>query len=119
MPLYQDYVARSQVSRMFGEISRLKEAIELELLEGGDPVNAALQELGWTQSNLVQKNPSISSTAGVIEVVATLGKSSITAVSGATVAIKRAVDGSWSCEVDGSGASAFKDNFVPEGCSGL
>ena len=116
MPLYQDYVARSQVSRLFGEVSGLKETIELELLEGGDPVSTSLQVLGWTQSSLLSIAPLISSNAGVIKVVATLEGNSIAAISGATIAIERAVDGSWTCEVDGSGAAAFKDNFVPEGC---
>jgi type IV pilus assembly protein PilA len=50
IPQYQNYIAKSQVSRVMGEVSSLKTTIETCMLEGKVEDKC---ELGWTKSNLL------------------------------------------------------------------
>ena len=50
IPQYQNYIARSQVSRVMGETSAVKTAVETCLLDG---LAAADCNIGWTNSNLI------------------------------------------------------------------
>ena len=50
IPQYQNYVAKSQVSRVVSETGAIKTAVETCLLEGK---SASECQLGWTKSNLV------------------------------------------------------------------
>ena len=50
IPQYQNYIAKSQVSRAMGETSSIKTAVETCLNEGKDAVNAC--PLGITTSNI-------------------------------------------------------------------
>jgi type IV pilus assembly protein PilA len=51
IPQYQDYIARSQVQRVVGELSGLKTAVEENLMRGKLNFNSA--DLGFVSSNLV------------------------------------------------------------------
>ena len=127
IPQYQDYISRTQVSRVVGEISALKTAMEEELMRGDAPdtvdttvapvpANAAA-ELGWTGSDLLATALGINIPAnGTGTVVATMDGNVSSGINGTTVTLTRTADGVWSCAVDGSSASAFKESFAPAGC---
>lgn len=123
LPLYQDFVARSQVSRVYSEVSALRTAIEDELIQGQDPsavdgdASTALEELGWTASNLVATDPVVAVNAGVLTLSATFGSSAMTGISGAVLTLERSVDGNWVCTVTTAGASSFKYSFLPSSCT--
>src|SRR5690554_6822123 len=58
IPQYQDYTARSQMTRVFGEISALKTAAEAAILQGQEIVSADTEgegeiDLGFSGSTLL------------------------------------------------------------------
>lgn len=135
LPLYQDYVSKSQVTRAYGEVSSVKTAIEAALNEGREPVLAADAAAGaaivppqeWVgmltnpTSNIlsaatISNNWGTNNGAGNITV--TLGENANTSIRGATVTLTRDAGGAWTCTVNGTGAGAgWKTKFVPSGCT--
>jgi len=116
IPSYQDYVARTQVSRVVGELASYKTPVEEFLQRGNTAFTAA--DLNYKSSNLttgvlaLNFNADGSGTMGV-----TLGNNVFNAVSGAQILFSRTVNGSWSCIIDTSGALAWKASYAPSGCT--
>lgn len=132
IPQYQNYVARSQVSRVMGETSAVKTAIE-DCKLNNKP--AAECFIGWTQSNLVGAaggasggTSGSSSTAASTgqgglkvegyetntpKVVATFGQNAASVLQAGTKKLgwTRSEDGSWSCKTD------VDAKFRPTGCA--
>src|SRR5690554_7863655 len=50
IPQYQNYIAKSQVSRVMGEVGSMRTAAEMCLMEG---TSAADCQWGWSGSNLL------------------------------------------------------------------
>ncbi len=117
IPAYQNYIAKSQVTRVLGEISPMKTAIEERLLNGEDETDPA--ELGYTTSSLLDTDPVIVSTAadGTATITATLDGSVAAAVNGAKIELERAATGGWTCTITASSNDGWKDSFVPTGCT--
>ena len=139
IPQYQNYIAKSQVSRVMGEVSSLKTTIETCMLEGkGNETDCTL---GWTSSNLIeggsfgsfgeedgapatedkketQKGLDITwpeatakgSEANKVSIEATFGASAATAIKGETLTWARNEDGAWSC------STTVEKKFAPAGC---
>ncbi|RMX09366.1 pilin [Allofranklinella schreckenbergeri] len=120
IPQYQNYIARSQVSRVMGETSAVKTAVETCLLDG---LTAANCHIGWTKSNLLTGAESTASepgqsglvvtypdTGGVASIAATFGGNAATAIKGKTLTWSRTAEGSWSC------ATTVDAKFAPAGC---
>jgi len=128
IPQYQDYIAKSQVTRVVGEVGALKTAAETATLQGDTIVSKATpasgeMDLGWTGSNLVEtktdpkKQVTVGGSAGAPTLLVTLGGDSASAVTGATITYTRTTDGSWSCETkDAASVSGWKDSYAPKGC---
>jgi len=123
IPQYQNYIARAQVNRVYGEISALRTVIEEQLMRGEYPVangkDDARTKVGFSDSNLISDLTITfnSSAKGEGSIVATLGEDASSAVAGATVTLSRSSGGEWSCKVDGKGAGgSWKDDYVPGGC---
>ena len=120
IPQYQNYIAKSQVSRVMGETGALRTAIETAVLEGDDAT--ALQtklaatgsnaNLGWTKSNLLGNNgvPAIAASGKNITLTATFGAKAAAAIAGGKLIWTRDEDGSWSCTTD------VDARFAPAGC---
>ena len=123
IPQYQDYVARSQVTRVVGEMSSLKTAIEENLMRGqGTTTALTASDVGFTGSSLIGVGTAAALTintfpGGAGSIVGTLGGEASTAVTGATVTLSRLADGSWSCTINGAGAGSWKASYVPTGCT--
>ena len=129
IPQYQNYIAKSQVSRVMGELSSIKTTIETCILEGrtkaintGDP-KADECLVGATESNLlgaaaatpVYKGlsvtiPTDATEKGVVE--GTFGNSAATTIKGKTLTWTRSTEGSWTCKTE------VDAKFKPAGCSG-
>jgi type IV pilus assembly protein PilA len=118
IPQYQDYIARTQVSRVVGEISALKTAVETNLMQGSAPSGAtAHEDVGFTASNLIDGDPTLAFGAnGAGTISATLGEDASTAVADAVVTVSRSSAGTWTCAVNGSSAGAWDESFAPSGC---
>ncbi|MDO5090555.1 MAG: pilin [Cardiobacteriaceae bacterium] len=122
IPQYQNYVARSQVSRVMGETSAVKTAIEDCLINGKGASDCFI---GWTTSNLVaasgtssttndataadtkQKGLAITNYAKAedaatkeVAVTATFGQNAASAINGKKLAWTRSTAGSWTCKTD-------------------
>jgi len=117
IPAYRDYVARTQVSRIFGEISAIKAPAETLLNDGIMPADAS-DDLGFSTSNLLAAEPIVNFTAnnGSGIVVATFGGQAMSGITNTTLTLTRSTAGIWSCTLDGSAALHWKDNYKPAGC---
>ena len=123
IPQYQNYIARSQVSRVMGETSAVKTAVETCLLDG---LTAAQCNIGWTRSNLIGQTSTNESTAeapgqtgltinyptsgGAASIQASFGGNAATALKGKTLTWARSEQGSWTC------ATTVDKKFAPAGC---
>ena len=118
IPQYQNYVAKTQVTRALAEISPMKTAIETNLLNGQDEKTAT--NLGYTESNLLKAAPTVESTAsaGTASIEAEMGNKAAAAVTGAKIKLSRGATGAWTCSVTKSSNDGWKSSFVPTGCSG-
>lgn len=119
IPQYQDYVAKSQVSRAVGELAAYKTAVEDQLQRGNTTIANA--DIGYVVSNLttgaLATNIATFAADGSGDLVVTLGNNANTAISTATITQHRAADGTWSCLIDKKSAQSWKTTYVPAGCS--
>ena len=117
IPAYQNYIAKSQVTRVLAEVSPMKTAIETNLLDGKDVTIAG--DLGYTTSSLQPAAPVITSSKanGTATVTATMGGAASAAVTGAKVVLSRGATGAWTCAVVPSTNGGWKSSFVPTGCT--
>ena len=118
IPQYQDYVAKSQVSRAVSELSAYKTAIESRLNEGD--LSIASDEVGYVASNLVATAPNFpivpANATPVVTLAVTLGNTSTAAVRGATITLTRSLEGTWTCNTAAGGAAGWKVTYAPAGC---
>ena len=121
IPQYQNYIAKSQVSRAMGELGAIKTAYETCLNDGKTAAGSC--NLGWTNSNiLTQTTPGIDSngnnTAPLSETGTIVGTfsgsaaSTLTSGTAKTVTWTRTNTGSWSC------ATTAPAKYAPAGCPG-
>ncbi len=117
IPQYQDYVARSQVNRAYGEVSALKTAVEDRLTRGLASA-AANTDLGATKSTLLGADyPTVAIAAdGTGTMVSTLNGAVSAAITNTAITLTRAADGTWTCGIVGAGGG-WKDSFKPKGCN--
>lgn len=116
IPQYQDYIARSQMNRAYGEVSALKTGAEESLMRGV-ALSGDLSTLGFTGSSLIAST-TINESSGEYTLQATLGDDASVAIAGVVIEIIRTTAGSWSCNIDDSSAPGGWDaSFVPTGCT--
>ena len=105
IPQYQNYIARSQVSRAMAETGAIKTAVETCILEGKTTVGTAANncQLGNTESSLFNltaptTGDTLSNTQTITGAFAsTGGKNAATTLASATMNWTRTADGSWGC----------------------
>lgn len=127
IPQYQNYIAKSQVSRVMAETGSLRTAVETCMMDGITEANC---ELGWTKSNIIgdggvttnQEKLAVtySLTDGTASIAAEFGGNASSAVSGKKLTWTRAGNtqgeesttpaGSWSC------ATTVESKYAPAGC---
>src|SRR5690554_908118 len=108
IPQYQNYIAKSQVSRVMGEVGALRTVAETCLMEGKD---AAACDFGWSGSNLLgalgdaeelDKGPSIKfdtaakeATELAVEMTAKFAGNAAAVIKGQTLVWERNGAGNW------------------------
>ncbi len=117
IPVYQDYVARSQVTRAYTELAAYKSAVEEHLSRGRNVISNT--DLGYVPSNVTAAASGdianfLLDGSGSLGV--TIGGNVSPVVSGAHISISRSAGGAWNCDIDESGAGAWKDFYMPAGC---
>ena len=119
IPQYQDYVAKSQVSRAVSELSSYKTGIEDRLNNGVLTIKGA--DVGWVQTNLSNADPFTAAgttftSAGVGSVTLTLNQNVSGPVNGSTVKISRDDTGTWTCAASKGTNAKYKNVYAPVGC---
>ena len=108
LPMYRDYVAKSQLAAALAEITPAKTALEVALQEDGTYEPADAQELGLQASS-----PRCSAyDASASDVSCSVTGNDV--VTGAIISLDRdAANGSWQCNVTGGEVAA---KHLPGGC---
>ncbi|WP_328994908.1 pilin [Pseudomonas aeruginosa] len=125
IPQYQDYTARTQVTRAVSEVSALKTAAESAILEGKEIVSSKSPtvdqyDIGFTESTLLDGTGKGQITVtdnknGTVQLVAKLGKSAGSAIKGAIITVSRDAEGVWACKITQT-PTAWKANYAPANC---
>jgi len=121
IPQYQNYVAKSQVSRVMAETGSLRTVIETCMMEGKDFSSDPACELGWTASNLIGEEGEggtpqdgltveIDLAGNTASITADFGASASAAISGQELAWARDNNGTWTCSTD------VDAKYAPAGC---
>ncbi len=116
--VYREFVPKSQITRVVGELSALKSGFEERVSQMGSVTNASL---GYIPSDLTTGNGatniSILNGDGSGHMQVTLGGNAHPAVSGAVVRLARNVSGVWTCVIDPDGAADWSATYLPPGCA--
>lgn len=124
IPQYQDYIARSQVARVVGEVGAVKTQAEDLLMRGIQPSNTAVagdeDYVGYDagRSDLVSTFAVAGGDANTnLTLTATMGGTAATNVRGAQIVWTRdATDGIWNCTIVAPSSAGWKDSYAPAGC---
>ncbi len=115
IPQYQDYIARSQTTRVLGEISAGKTAAEESLSRGVFPNSAGA--LGLTSSNLMLNDvPTVafaSGDSGGGYILAEFGGDASAIITGKKIEIERDSAGNWVCTTD----LTVANGYIPASCA--
>lgn len=119
IPQYQNYVAKSQVTRVMQETGALKTVVETCLLDG--LTGAGECDLGWTTSNLIGATTYTPQTGLTVtigqdntegsSIQAQFGGNASAAIASQTLTWTRTTDGSWSC------GTTVEAAYQPTGCN--
>lgn len=119
VPQYQNYLAKSQATRVMQETGALKTVIETCALEMRTTIGVGVGEcdLNWTNSNLigapVQAGLDVEiNDDGTAAIDATFGADAATALAGENLSWDRGAGGTWTC------SSSIEERFRPAGCAG-
>ena len=136
LPMYQDYISKSQTTRVVGELAAAKTGVDAALFDGKTPVlgstnsGTSVSPIGLstgnetntaastaTRSNLIG-SLTLTQQAGSSEVTvaATLGRNVNNDIKGTIISQVRDASGVWKCTVK-SGGTGWKDKFIPTGCT--
>jgi type IV pilus assembly protein PilA len=132
IPQYQTYIAKSQVTRVMGEIGNLKTATETCLNDGRNIIITTVPTvtqltscfLGGTKSNLLSGTnntlpageggptaaPATIAATGNFTLVGTFAQNAQNSIAGSTVTWTRTPDGGWACTTN------VDAKYAPAGC---
>lgn len=130
LPHYQDYIAKTQVTRIVGELAAAKDLIDASLFDGKipnlevettNPKEEAIGMLvnGHPRTTLVSKIEFVGKiqTGANGGIQATIGNKAHKTLQGLKVGQYRsAKTGVWHCLIDPSNALRWKNKFTPSGC---
>ena len=121
IPAYQNYIAKSQVSRVMGEVGALKTGVEACVLDGKDKA-ACVGVIGMTPSNLQTGGDvtgtgagsptlTIDETTGAASLVSTFGNNAAADIKTKKLTWARSAAGAWTCTTD------VDAKYKPSGCA--
>jgi len=113
IPQYQTSVAKTQVNRALGELGTYKSSFEFRISEG---LAVSNHDLGYVPSSLTLEDsltPIANLNAdGSGHLQVTMGDEALPFLTGVVIRFERTVEGSWSCLIDKSGSSQWKEEPV-------
>lgn len=141
MPMYQDYISKSQMTRVAGELSARKTIVDAAFFDGrgvvlgvsstakNDPLNFkdGAEAEGKIVSNLtsaieipagwVAADANTGPAAAEGSMTATMGNAANTSIAGVQISYTRTADGIWTCTVKTNSVKGWKDKFLPGACT--
>ena len=117
LPMYQDYITKSQVTRVYAELKNAQRLADVELFEGRIPsLTAGDGFIGVTatSSDLATLASTLDAT-GAGALTMTFDRSSNSGLKGSTLTLTRTADGAWVCT--GTAEAGFKAKFDPADCT--
>lgn len=112
IPQYQNYIARSQMSRAVGEAGALKTAVEDCMANNADLATECPNAQGDTiDTAFAAFVPFVDGGDGSGEMTYTLSENASPKVRGAVITWSRDAEGVWTCDAGGN-------EFAPKSCSG-
>ena len=118
LPMYQDYITKSQVTRVYAELKNAQRLADVELFEGRTPSLTAGQDgfigVTATSSDLATLASTLNAT-GAGALTMTFDPSSNSGLKGSTLTLTRTADGAWTCS--GKKTAGVKDKYKPAGCT--
>ena len=117
LPMYQDYITKSQVTRVYAELKNAQRLADVELFEGRIPsLTAGDGFIGVTaeSSDLATLASTLDAT-GAGALTMTFDRSSNSGLKGSTLTLTRTADGAWTCS--GTKTAGFKGKYEPAGCT--
>lgn len=117
IPFYGDYVVKSQINRVVGEISGYKSAFENQVSRSGTVQNA---DISYVPSSLTTGSAAVDvavvSGDGSGHMQVTMGGNAHPNITGVIVRIQRTPAGDWDCIIDSSAAGRWRDAYLPKSC---
>ena len=112
IPAYQNYIAKSQVSRVMGEVGALKTSVETCILDGKTVVQCDIDSTATT-SNMINPGKPVLAYTGTsgATLTATFGTNAASAIAGKTLIWTRNDAGAWTCKTTADA------KYKPTGCS--
>lgn len=144
LPAYQDYLSKTQITRVVGELAAGKTAVDAALFEGKEPVLSAdvpsANYASKAATGLIEGRNTTTSTSTVTgaskirsnlvshvkihsgdskyALVAKLGQRANKDIHTAEIGQVRNLEGTWKCYIHAPGtAKGWKDTFIPSGCT--
>ena len=133
LPMYQDYISKSQMTRVAGEIAARKTIVDAAFFEGRkvtlgatttnsdttDTLNIkdGQDDAGNYTSNLVSDVTLTTPEGPAMKMTATIGDKANSAIRGVKIEYSRTADGVWTCKVVPGSAPGWKAKFLPGGCA--
>lgn len=117
LPLYQDYVLKSQVNRAVGELAAYKSSFEMQATNSSTVTNS---DLGYVASNLTNGVPAVNIAVlngdGSGHIQVTMGGNANPRLSGLVLRFNRSSTGIWQCVIDATAATDWDSEFAPPAC---
>lgn len=118
VPVYQNYVMKTQVHRVLGELAGYKTLFEERAAFGESVANV---DIGYRPSALTTGTQAVDIAQlngdGSGHIRVTMGGDAMPSLSGLLISFERSPDGSWECIVDNSAMSGAWDSaLLPSGC---
>lgn len=95
LPLYQNYVIKTQLVRAYSELETLRVDVEVCESDGNEGAECELSSL---HSNLYIENPLV--TFHPSKITATLGQQVVEKLQGGEISLTREVNGGWNCQIN-------------------
>jgi type IV pilus assembly protein PilA len=127
LPLYQDYVIKTQTARVSYELNTTRTAVEMILGDGGLPTadptldgiylgSKKQQYIGLDRNNTDGLIYDINVINNTVQIQAKFNQQSAPAIQDVQIIFNRDGQGTWKCTLDTSAASYWKEKYRPDNC---
>lgn len=134
LPMYQDYVLKAQITRVYYELSATRDAIDDIILNGNTPTldpsldsktnaTGGLYEYLQVNGNDPKSNMIYIAQLDPVSgdpfksITANFGRDAYRGIHNLQILLTRTPSGTWQCGFKTAGVAGWKDKFLPNGCT--